>query len=344
MVVSLAGCMIVRSKVSCIWMSGLGSMNHFPGTDASSLDSISVPSASNTSSFEQGVGFQTASCMLAISDSTPCSAVLVHMRGVVTHNMHPGKRSDRSNDNRDQISGPFRICRSCSCSCSSSEHSCCHSTMAPSTRHPLGTFEKSAVVSDAAVSGGSPSNLRGFTSSVMPTHHDPAGRSMPQTQRMKSLQASTMLVSRIRRGLEILEHDGARDQSPIGLKHVDPLGESNSQSSRMFLAQLESDVWVQSSQPDTTGRDREYRQRSWALRILASNLHMFRMSGLGPHDDVLVDVPNVSLKTQARWLDTAKVINQLVSGLWIYWGSKAHLIYEAVASRQNKTRYLVDII
>lgn len=341
MIVTLAGCIIVRSKVSCIRMSGLGGMNHFPGTDASSSGSISVPSASNTSSFERGVGFQTASCMLAISDSKPCSAVLVHMRGVVTHNMHPGKRSDRSNNNRDQVSGPFRICRSCSCSCS--EYSCCHSTMAPSTRHPLGTFEKSAVASDAAVSGGSPSNLCGFTSSVMPTHHDPAGRSMPQTQRMKSLQASTMLVSRIRRGLEVLEHDSARDQSPIGHKQVDPLGESNSRSSRKSLAQLESDIWTQSLQPDAAGRDHEHRLRSWALRILAANLHMFRTLGPGIHDVISVDVPDVSIKTQTRWLDTAKVINQVVSGLWPFWGTRAYLIHEAVASTQNETRYLVDI-
>lgn len=167
--------------------------------------------------------------------------------------------------------------------------------------------------------------------STTQTNHVPAKQSFPRVHHPRIFQASSALVARIRRGLEALSKGETRDRVSNAGVEINLLQEAHSRSSWRSLAQHESELWMQSLHTNVTEPDAGH--RAWNLRILAATLHIFRKSRPEVYDDILTDIPGVSLKTRGRWQDTAKAMNQVVSGIWPSWGIKSFLIYEIVASK-----------
>lgn len=144
---------------------------------------------------------------------------------------------------------------------------------------------------------------------------------------MTGNEAAASLAARIRQGLATLTRESlgstAVTSNNVRVSNTDP-----------GLAQIETNVWLQSEELNVAN-DPKRREYDWNLKILASNILLYRQSQVKSEEEILTTVSNVNSKTRLRWRNTASILNMLVSGLWPTWGNKACLVFEVIASRSS---------
>lgn len=147
-------------------------------------------------------------------------------------------------------------------------------------------------------------------------------------------EAAVNLAARVRQGLKTLKRDST-NSSVVG----------NIGKSYQDLAQLEVDLWIHSETIDLHQQPNRW-ETYWNLKILASNIFIYRQSQSIIEVGTPAGESNVSTKTRLRWRDTALMVNMLVAGLWPSWEEKAYLLFEVIASRSrsnSKDMFLVNI-
>lgn len=136
-------------------------------------------------------------------------------------------------------------------------------------------------------------------------------------------EAAANLAARVQQGLKTLKRDSP-DSSVVG----------NNDNKYQDLAQLEVDLWIHSETIDLHQQPNRW-ELYWNLKILASNILLYRQSQCIIEIGTPAGESNVSTKTRLRWRDTASMVNMLVAGLWPTWENKAHLLFEVIASRSR---------
>ncbi len=150
----------------------------------------------------------------------------------------------------------------------------------------------------------------------------------PTNRIMTGNEAAASLAARIRQGLTTLTRGSSRSTAFRSNDAPQDLVSSTDPG----LAQIETNVWLQSEELSVTN-DSKLRESDWNLKILASNILLYRQSQVKSEDEIPITVSNVNNKTRLRWRNTASILNMLVSGLWPTWGNKACLVFEVIASR-----------